>query len=428
MRLKWRHKLRSGALQFTIFISVIIALLLAGVLILFSTHRFFLEQSKTAIDNIRLADSGIEYLCNQQILNTDTIALEIPQSNNAQSIRTHLSQWGVYEKAYVEATHRKKKFIKTALIGSSFLIENRNSLYLQETFKPLMVVGTTRIEGKISLPEQSVRTGNISGHSYYNDQLIYGTVERSAVKLPEHRHNYTDIVSYYLKEYKPINEKEYATLEPGSKIINTFTNPAKGYISSSMITLEDITLTGNIIIQSQEKIIVKNSAILKDIILAAPVIEIEDNFQGSLQAFANETIKIGKKCSLVYPSSLVLAEKATQNPHAAFNALQNKIHIDIETKIKGSICYLQSKPEPGFLTNIHIGLKSDVAGEIYCEGNLELRGDVTGSVYTNQFITNEGGTVFINHLYNVSITNGLPENFGGILFENEKKSVVKWLY
>ena len=428
MRIRWKHKLRSGALQFTIFISVIIALLLAGVIILFSTHRFFLGQSKAAIDNIRLADSGIEYLCNQQTLSPDTITLEIPETTDAQSVKIHLTRWGIYEKAYVEATHRKKKFIKTALIGSRFLTENRNSLYLQETFKPLMVVGTTRIEGKASLPEQGVRTGNISGHSYYNDQLVYGPVERSAIKLPKLKYNYTDIVSYYLNEYKPINEEEYLALESGSKIINSFINPAKGYLSSSVITLEDISLTGNIIIQSQEKIIVKNSAVLKDIILAAPVIEIEDNFQGSLQAFANETIKVGKKCRLEYPSSLILSEKEIQNPNAAFNALQNKIHIDVETKIKGSICYLQSKPEPGFLTNIHIGLKSSVAGEVYCEGNLELRGNVKGSVYTNQFIANEGGTVFINHLYNVSITDGLPENFGGILFENEKKSVVKWLY
>src|SRR5690606_23241870 len=155
-----RNKVYSGALQFTIFISVIIALLLTGVILLISTHRYFSEQSKAIIDNIQLAETGINYLKLQPYPTPDTIALNVPEVKNEQNINVHLSQWGIYEKAYVKTIHRKKVFIKCALLGSKIKKENRLSLYLAETNKPLMVVGNTRIDGNAALPQQGVRTGN----------------------------------------------------------------------------------------------------------------------------------------------------------------------------------------------------------------------------------------------------------------------------
>ena len=79
---------------------------------------------------------------------------------------------------------------------------------------------------------------------------------------------------------------------------------------------------------------------------------------------------------------------------------------------------------------IYLGEKSELIGEIFCEGNLELKAcSVSGSIYTNYFISNEGGTIFVNHIYNSEINSqNLSEAFGGILFENQSKHVMKWLY
>ncbi len=68
-------------------------------------------------------------------------------------------------------------------------------------------------------------------------------------------------------------------------------------------------------------------------------------------------------------------------------------------------------------------------GQLYCKGNLDLKGTVSGAVYTRQFVANEAGSIFVNHLYNAVIENEhIPKQYGGFIFEKEPKIVLKWMY
>lgn len=430
MKFNWKHKLRSGALQFTVFISVVIALILAGVILLAYTHRFFIEQSKAIVDNIQLADSGIASLKAQQIISPDTVSLVLPELREQQLVQTNLSHWGIFEKAFVKSTHRKKQFLKCALMGTGLKTSERPALYLMETFNPLAVVGNTKIKGTVLLPSQGVRPGNISGNSYYGTQLIYGDIHKSDTLLPKLKFDYKPQLKYYLYQYEPQNVSAFIPLEQRGKITNSFQTPGKGYFSKASLVLENTSINGNIIIRSSERITVRNTATLKDIILSAPIIIIEDGVSGNFQAIADTTIKIGKDCSLSYPSALIMVEKENGS-EVLSNEFENKIFVDTGSVIRGSICYFDTKRGGrDFKVNILIDTGSFVKGEIYCDGNLELKGSsVVGTVYTKNLVANEGGTTFVNHLYNASINNEeLPESFGGILLENQSKSVMKWLY
>lgn len=429
MKLKWQNKLRSGALQFTIFISVVIALLLAGIILLTYTHKFFIEQSKAIVDNIQLADTGMIALVQQEFINNDTVSLPLLESRENQSVKIHLSNWGLFEKAYVKATHRKKEFIKCSLLGTSLKTINRPAIYLNETFNPLAVVGNTLIKGEVILPEQGVRPGNIKGNSYYGKQLIYGIIKKSDAELPKLKYDYKQLLKYYLNEYEPQNSNSFITIGENNKTINSFKEQLKGYFSKDLIVLNNTAIFGNIIIRSAEKIIVKKSALLKDVILSAPIIIIEDEVKGNFQAIADTTIKVGNNCLLSYPSALIIVEK--ENISFANNEFANKIFIDTNSVVRGSICYFETQAKGrDFKVNIFVGEQSNIKGEIYCEGNLELKSSsVEGTVYTKYFVSNEEGTTFVNHLYNVTIiSETLPEAFGGIFFEDQTKSVMKWLY
>ncbi|NDI98162.1 polymer-forming cytoskeletal protein [Flavobacterium sp. LaA7.5] len=427
MIFKWRHKIYSGALQFTIFIAVIIALLLAAAVILFYTHRFFLEQSKSSIQNIQLSDSGIMVLKGQDEINRDTLSIAVPGKEINQSIRTHLSHWGIYEKAWVQSIHRKKEFTKCSFLGSSIPADKCPSLYLKDMAKPLVVVGNTKITGKAILPQKGVKTGSIAGHSYYGTSLIYGNVAESTPELPKLKYNYGSILDYYLNEFMP-EQDNFISLSDNAVITNSFNAPVKGIASQQEIVLENISITGNIIIRSADKITVRNTAKLKDIILTAPIIEVEDGVTGNFQAIATTTIKIGSRCKLNYPSALVMVEEEPDLTQP-YNKFQNKIYISEGTVLKGTLCFLERPKENDYKVNIYVDSSVTVKGEIYCEGNLELKGNVIGTVYTNQFVANERGTIFVNHLYDATISSAkLPEAFGGLLFENEVKTVMKWLY
>ncbi|WP_243416388.1 hypothetical protein [Flavobacterium sp. HTF] len=388
------------------------------------------EQSKGAIENIQFSDIGMQALLEQKEFNTDTLQLDFIKKQN-QTIKVHLSQWGIFEKGIAISQFRKKKFTKTAIIGSLLNTEESPTLFLQETYNALTVVGTTTIKGITYLPEQGVNSGYIAGQSYYGSQLVYGTVKKSTKELPQPKKNLLETLEYNLKQYKPLTEDDYISLEKNSKIINTFHKKTKAIYFKDPIVLEHKIITGNIIIKSETSIVIKNTAILKDVVLIAPTIEIEDGTTGAFQVIASKKITVGKACKLSYPSALVLFQDNKNNPdEVSVNPMDNKIFIDSKSIIKGNICYFQTKISSDFQTQILLEKEANIKGQVYCNGNFDLRGTVSGSVITKQFLANQSGSIFVNHIYNGTIENqNIPNIYGGIVLEQEQpKTILKWLY
>jgi len=421
------HKVFSGALQFTIFIGVIIALLLTGLVLLQNTHTFFIQQSKATIENVQLANSGISFLKKQDNFIADTTIVN-QLSNINQKVEVQSSSWGIYEKAIVKSTHREKIFYKCALLGTQIESNKRPNLYLQDNFKPLVIVGNTILKGNIYLPSQGVKLGYIAGESYYGVNLLSGHSYISNSSLPDLKLNYKEVLERFVT-FQPSNQDYYLGQNELKKFNNSFLKPTKFFIDRNAIVLDNIELTGNIVIRSEVKIQVKKTAKLRDAILIAPIIEIDDGVTGNFQAFVDKSIYIGKECKLSYPSSIVLLEK--DNKRVGLDNLGNSILIDENSEIKGTIIYFKDafKTEDNFKTQIKINAGVIVKGEVYCQGNLELLGKVVGSLYTEQFIVNKSGSIFINHIYNGQIIDdNFPELFCGLLFKNNKKGVAKWLY
>jgi cytoskeletal protein CcmA (bactofilin family) len=420
----FKHKVFSGALQFTIFIGVIIALILAGLVMLQNTHNFFIQQSKATIENIQLANSGISFLKQQDYLITDTTAIEKLSDMN-QKVEVQSSQWGIYEKAIVKTTHRKKIFYKSALLGTQIDDVKRPNLFLQDNFKPLVVVGNTLLKGNIFLPGQGIKSGYIAGESFYGLELLSGNSYKSDTKLPE-------LKIWFKKGIENLSNQEFSPKNyvGGNEMIkckNSFIKPTKMWYSKAEILLNNTDLTGNIIVKSDSKITINNTATLKDIILIAPIIIIQDGVSGNFQAIASKQLKVGRDCKLSYPSALVFMQE--KNESRDFQKFGVPIFIDINTEIRGSVLYLKSTQELDFKTQICLDEATIVKGEVYCEGNFELKGKVVGSVYAQQFIVNKAGTVFINHIYNGQIVNdNFPEAFCGLLFKDNRKGVAKWMY
>ncbi|HEU4789520.1 MAG TPA: hypothetical protein VFS71_07535 [Flavobacterium sp.] len=429
MKLKWNHKLKSGALQFTVFVAVLIALLLSALILYAYTFIYMKEQSKGAIENIQLSAIGIEYLLEQNEFNGDTLDIDFIKNEN-QSVKVHLSPWGVFEKAFVVTQFRKKIFKKTAIIGSLINSEEDPTLFLQETQNPLTVVGRTTIKGNVYLPTQGVKTGYIAGNSYYGKQLIYGAIKKSTSSMPKLNMSAVEALSFYLKEYKPLRPADYINLESNQKIAVSFKNNTKGSYSKNKIVLQNKEISGNVIIKSDTIICVKNTTFLKDVILIAPNVEIEEGVIGNFQVIASKRITVGKMCKLNYPSALVLYQDNKTSSGLVSNTIfENKIFIDSGSTIRGSVLSFQTKEMSDFQTQIILEKDARIKGQVYCNGNFELKGRVSGSVYTKQFIANQAGSIFVNHIYDGVIENeNTPIVFGGVIFENAPKTIMKWLY
>ena len=423
-----QYKVFSGALQFTVFIGVLIALLLSGLLILAYSHNFFTLQSKATIENIKLLNVGIHNTLENIPQSNDTIVIDAVDNEN-QKVEVHYARWGIFDRAIVKTTHRKKVFYKSAFIGTQIKQQERPALYLKENYKPLVVVGSTIIKGNVFLPNQGVRPGNIAGNSFYGQELIQGSSKTSTDSLPKIQDGFRKNLEDLLVNQLPSDEKSYLGESQLRRHTHSFIKPTKMYYSKEPIVLDACILKGNLIIRSEKAIKIKSTSLLCDLLVIAPVVEIEDNVRGNFQVIARKTIKVGKNCKLDYPSALILIQDRNKPLPVITDESDNQILIDEGSKIKGSVLYFESVKENNFKIQVLVNKNTTITGEVYCEGNLQLSGNVSGSIYTNQFVVNEGGSMFMNHLYNAQINSTtIPPSFCGIVFGNSKKGIAKWLY
>ena len=419
-------KLKAGALQLTMFIVVVIALLLAVFIVLLHTHKTFKVQTGFVIETISNVDNGINYALQNKLQLNDTTLINL-QDEDYKTLKVHQDFWGVFEKVIAVSNIKNKTFKKIALVGASQPNVNRTALYLEEQNRPLVVVGNTKIQGDVYLPKQGVRTGNISGHSYYGNQLIYGNTKTSQF-LPKLQLETLNQIKNFNKTYRNIDADQFLDLNIKRTYLNSFYKPLQAIYNRETIVLSEVSLTGHILVQSETKIIVDVTSNLKDVVLVAPIIQIKNNVEGVFQAFATKEITVGNNCKLNYPTSLVLEEKVQTNLHEATNHKETPlIKIKKGSKIKGSVIYLGTTSN--YKAQILIDEKTTIIGEVYCNRNLELLGNVYGSVFASGFVANQSGSVYQNHIYNGTIiVNNLVEEYVGLTFKNSKKDVAKWLY
>jgi len=421
-------KLKAGALQLILFILVVIALLLTAFILLVNTHKRFQIQADFIIEATRNADKGINYSLQNTIRLDDTTAINL-KDEDYKSLKVHRGFWGVFEKITTVSQIKSNRFQKIALIGAIQPENNRTVLYVQDNNKPLVLVGDTKIEGTAFLPKQGVKSGTISGQSYYGSQLIYGQTKVSS-NLPEvFSETITHIKSIDYLDSK-IKSHQFIAIESGNQYINSFLKPCQVVFSNNDLYLKEISLTGNIIIQSKTKIIVEASSTLKDVVLVAPEIEIQNNVAGNFQAIASKNIIVGKSVRLDYPSALVLNEKKRISTQKIINeSITQSIIINDNSTIKGLILFLGQDQPKNYKAQIKLKEKATIIGELYCNKNTELEGTVYGTVYSNNFIANQYGSIYQNHIYNGMINiNELSEEYVGLTFNNSKKGVLKWLY
>ena len=412
-------------MQFALLISVIIAILLSAFLLLTHVQSFFRIKSQELIGATELASHQLFESLENTVISEDTVSTTM----DSKTLKLAANYHGTWIKTISEVTVNNRKTSKAAFSGIALDPKTPN-LYLANKNSPLVVVGDTRLEGNSYLPKQGIKAGNISGNYYQGSSLYYGRTIESKEKIPELDAKWFSYIELLTKgQY--IEEDHIVPLE--KEIENSFYNPPKIIYNTDAIILGDEKISGNVIIQSASKISITTASQLTDVLLIAPTIVVQNNVKGRFQLIATKKIEIGKGCHLSYPSSITLLDKNPTINANQGNASNNKtpnFSIDTNTNIEGSVVYLKKKQEVQnrIQTHIKVATGAQIIGEIYCQGNIEFLGTVKGSLYTHQFIANQSGSVYLNHLYNGKVLlNPIPD-YAGLPFKDSKKDVAKWLY
>lgn len=309
-----------------------------------------------------------------------------------------IRSWGAFRVAVSETRHKSSIVTRSAIIG----YEAESALpvlYLPDQRQPVKLCGNTRIEGNAKLPERGLERGYLAGKNYVNDQLIYGTQEKSEKYLPKLK---SDNQNPGLEEFIGWTEK----IDPFYKD-SAFSFKEKTRLVSTVDPIHlETKIRGNIVLHSFDSIYVKATAHLENVILIAPVIRFEEGFTGNVQVIAHKRIVLEPKVNLNYPSTLILNELESNA-----DGESNGIFLEEESQVLGGVLLVSQKMD--FRRPVYLKVQNaTIGGLVYNTGETELRGKVIGSLYTHSFRLRAGGGEYSNYLLDALISSDkLPKDF-----------------
>jgi hypothetical protein len=412
--------LRGGILYFTLFLmlisTVFISLILLRQVVFQNT---FTAWSKHEEIELSLKSAFLLYKQDPEILYLeDSINLDL-YGDSSSIVKLSKESWGIYDIISASAGWQEETIHRNGLFGE-VITGNDPALYVTDRGLNLSFSGHTKVTGTVYSPSGIIRKGSVEGQPFIYDEVTEGVIKVSDETLPK----LDSIVSRKIDElFGNINpEISLSQLKYGDSqpIENTFENTEITYYDEPDAFISNLAFKGRIIICAPGSITVDYSSSLEDVILIARKIIVEEGFSGSFQAFALDSIIIGPNVNLTYPTTICIS--AVDNYAASSSPA---ISVGAGTIIRGCII-LNSLSDK---SRLEVNENSTITGQIYCNGEVGLQGNINGSLFCNHFSFVSGRSTYVNHLLNADINmSKLPDGFCGFLV-GEKPStrgLIRW--
>ncbi len=413
-------RLSAGALTYTLFVAVIASITLSALILGAYYYRLEYLTYEVKIDNLANMSSATSLA-----LAMDEYDYKVPLrdklfSEGEDSVEVDFQPWGAWDVVKLSTwknQDQSSKYFSRAYARST---KGESALFLVDENRPVSVAGKTKISGDAYLPKAGIRSAYINRVGYLNRELLYGKKLVSEDKIPE-------LQKTRMSTLKKFSEGNVSVLYPdeltirgveGSQVI-PFSIDSILFNQYTSKTIQD-SLIGRIWIHANKRIIVDRRAFLKNVILSAPIIEIDSGFTGVLQAIATDTILVRGGAKLKYPSFLAVIN---ENPPAT-------IQLESNVKVQGTIV-LEGEVKEFNQRVLQILDKAEVEGMIYCHGLLETNGKVAGHVTTRKFLINTFSGVYENYIFNAELDGeAISPQFVGtdLWFNSKQKKVLQWLY
>jgi hypothetical protein len=374
------------------------------------------------------AYSGINLLLAENENYTEGKFLDL-YGNQTDSVFIIKRAWGLFTLTVSNAVFKNHQHAKVAFTGKQKPLQDLPALYLADKNEPLVVTGATVIAGNCSLPQAGLKRGYIEGKHFSGDKMVDGNIINSNSMLPAVNIAFIKGIKNQLRELQAQSDSS-VYLKDGfftDSIIQSFTNNTLLLKAEHTLKIESGSfLRGNIILTSSQPVTISADAIIEDIIIYAPGIVIEDAFSGNVQLFATDSISIGKKCELHYPSSLVLL----RNNENFTNS--NIIRVGESSIISGAI-YTEKNILAQQRISVSLQTSKDavINGWVYVNGMMQHSGIIYGHLYCEGFFLKTTSSLYENHLLDAVIDSRKLSDYyvyPDIINESKTNKVVKWLY
>jgi len=402
-------KVKAGALYYAIFIAFLIASLI-GLLILYThIHNSYVDRQIIKEQVLSNVKSGI----NLVLKNPELLPYSTPENiklfgNEYDVVNLKKEHWGAYGLIYANSQRHSYKSSQIALVGDDLGKKEDIALYLSDQKKYLSISGNTILKGTCYLPKLGIKRAYIEGQGYQNQRLVFGTIQTSASELPALNPEKLKYLESLVSTGYPKSDSiaDISSIRGSEEIYNSFYNKTITLFSDQKMELNGFKISGNIIIKSNQEIVVGSECSLNDVLLVAPNVILKSGFKGSVQVFATERIIVEESCQLKYPSFVGLLRN-TEDKEPAVTIGENVIIAG------GVLLYTTNKLKDPLV--VKLARSATIYGTVYCDGYMELQGNIYGSLYCNGFTLKTAASLYENHLLNAKVDYSLlPRNFAGV--------------
>lgn len=391
--------IRSSSIVYALFVITILTILSASFVLYLRFHNQLVIDEISRLKQLSYVESACTLLRsefrkdeffsqNKQLFDGDT----------ASKVQLKRLPWGAFEIIYCSSKIRKKGISKIQLVGQNSTFFDGVAIYLVDKKQPLSLSGNTKINGDVFLPEAGVKRAYVEGRSFKGTTLINGEIKKSSEQIPD-LNAFLDKSIERTKGRTPNLMKdsigELELLLQQGRLYQKFSKPTVLYKQKGDIELKNITLSGNIIIQSDSTIRLHRTADLKNVILFGKKIIFETGYKGQLQAFATDTLIVGEKSEFFYPSVLATYGKV--------NSGTQLIEIKNESVVSGIVFQERAKVASNDLSIIKLNEESVIEGQIYTKGSVNVTGAVAGVVICSNFNLRTSSSIYENYLLDAEI-------------------------
>ena len=417
-----RARVPAGVLNLVLAICIIVSAIVGALLLLVYHRNIIINRNNQLAYLERNVNSGFAYLLANKLKGAQEKTFDL-FGEGGDTVLLSNQPWGLYDVAQVQAKAGNLIKYKSALVGGELDTLKGIALYLTDEDRPLFIAKGVAIEGNSYLPRAGVKNVSLEATPSGDFNSIKGKVLISNRQLPSCFQNVIERVKknvgYLLKEEHGERPLTLQNSNEKRLIYNSFLNPSYLIQSDDLLVLDNVALTGKVIINSMVGVVIGSKAKVKDILVSAPYIIIADNFSGSLQAFAQDSIIVGKNCTMQYPSVLGL-----------YNEKANASLVIGESSILIGEIVLSGGPASQGLHQLSIQKQASVSGLVYVNGLVEHLGKISGGLFCRRLMVRTPSSLYENYITDAILSGKDLSDFflaSAELSDKGRRETIKWL-
>ncbi|MCD7970266.1 MAG: hypothetical protein LUF87_07930 [Alistipes sp.] len=367
--MKIRKQIPASVLPTVVIVSVIMMIVILGLLSLWDTDLLYLSRYEYTRKQMSHIESFYTLYCAHpqvvEAIGEDSL-FQLYADREDSRLRITVNRWGLYEVVNVSSLCGRVTSCRIMGAGG----EDETALWYSDHGAAITLTGKTEVIGQAALPALGVIYGQMQSEFFSGEEIPAGRIAHSGNTLPAIDGNHTTAIDAL------------------------FSVPAQGMISEGMALqkalgegepmvlavengwLRNCAAEGEIIITGN-RIRVDSSCRLTNAILVADFIEISDGTRGVFQAFARDSLKVGKDVRLDFPSGIYSRNRITLDDHAVINGY---VINDFEGERDPTIA------------NTVKSRTSRIRGLFFARGTTQVQGITTGNSFIEEatFFTERG--------------------------------------